>query len=104
MANDYITIYNGEGKPETTREMTDAEMADRTSLAEELSILRIVRNGLLQETDYLASSDRTLSDNMKTYRQSLRDMTSGLDTIEKVKEKMKFEDGKYINFPVKPTE
>tara|TARA_R100001086_G_C11624862_1_gene199904 strand:- start:89 stop:403 length:315 start_codon:yes stop_codon:yes gene_type:complete len=104
MANDNITIYNGEGKPETTREMTDAEMADRTSLTEELSILRIVRNGLLKDTDYLASSDRTLSDNMKTYRQSLRDMTSGLDTIEKVKEKMKFEDGKYINFPVKPTE
>tara|TARA_R100001224_G_C3915295_1_gene113366 strand:- start:21 stop:335 length:315 start_codon:yes stop_codon:yes gene_type:complete len=104
MANDNITIYNGEGKPETTREMTDAEMVDRTSLTEELSILRIVRNGLLKDTDYLASSDRTLSDNMKTYRQSLRDMTSGLDTIEKVKEKMKFEDGKYINFPVKPTE
>jgi hypothetical protein len=104
MANDNITIYNGEGKPETTREMTDAEMNDRTSLSEELSILRIVRNSLLQETDYLASSDRTLSDNMKTYRQSLRDMTSGLDTIEKVKEKMKFEDGKYINFPVKPKE
>jgi len=104
MANDNITIYNGEGKPETTREMTDAEMNDRTSLSEELSILRIVRNSLLQETDYLASSDRTLSDNMKTYRQSLRDMTFGLDTIEKIKEKMKFEDGKYINFPVKPTE
>jgi|TARA_R100001460_G_scaffold99990_1_gene143427 hypothetical protein len=104
MANDNITIYNGEGKPETTREMTDAEMNDRTSLTDELSILRTFRNNLLAETDYLASSDRTLSDDMKTYRQSLRDMTSGLDTIEKVKEKMKFADGKYVNFPVKPTE
>lgn len=104
MANDKITIYNGEGVAETVREMTDAEMNDRTSLALELSILRTKRNNLLAETDYLASSDRTLSDNMKTYRQALRDLTNGLTTVEEVKEKMKFEDGKYANFPVKPTE
>ena len=105
MANEgKLVIYNGEGVEETTREMTDAEMNDRASLTDELSILRTFRNNLLAETDYLASSDRTLSDDMKTYRQSLRDMTSGLDTIEKVKEKMKFADGKYVNFPVKPTE
>tara|TARA_R110002020_G_scaffold461937_1_gene681169 strand:- start:42 stop:356 length:315 start_codon:yes stop_codon:yes gene_type:complete len=104
MANDKITIYNGEGVDVTTREMTDAEMNDRTSLSSELSILRTKRNELLSQTDYLANSDQTLSDDMKTYRQALRDMTSGLDTIAKVKEKMKFEDGKYANFPVKPTE
>ena len=53
MANDNITIYNGEGKSETTREMTDAEMADRTSLASELTILRSVRNDLLAQTDFM---------------------------------------------------
>ena len=104
MANDKITIYNGEGVAETVREMTDAEMNDRTSLALELSILRTKRNDLLAKTDYLANSDQTLSDDMKTYRQALRDITSGLDTIAKVREKIKFEDGKYANFPIKPTE
>jgi hypothetical protein len=32
------------------------------------------RNRLLAETDYLALSDVTMSDNMKTYRQALRDV------------------------------
>tara|TARA_B100001939_G_scaffold330317_1_gene327369 strand:- start:126 stop:347 length:222 start_codon:yes stop_codon:yes gene_type:complete len=32
------------------------------------------RNRLLAETDYLALSDVTMSDNMKTYRQALRDI------------------------------
>ena len=105
MANEEkLVIYNGEGVAETVREMTDAELADRTSLSSELQILRSLRNNLLVETDYLANSDQTLSNDMKTYRQALRDITSGLDTIAKVKEKIKFEDGKYANFPIKPTE
>mgnify|MGYP001438463387 FL=1 len=104
MANDNITIYNGEGKPETTREMTDAEMADRTSLASELSILRAVRNDLLAQTDFYANSDVTMSDDMKTYRQALRDITSGLDTIAKVKTKLtRNDDGVLVNFPTKPS-
>jgi len=104
MANDNITIYNGEGKPETTREMTDAEMADRTSLASELTILRAVRNDLLAQTDFYANSDVTMSDDMKTYRQALRDITSGLDTIAKVKTKLtRNDDGVLVNFPTKPS-
>ena len=39
---------------------------------------------MLAETDYLALSDNTLADNMKTYRQELRDLPTGLDTVEKV--------------------
>jgi len=85
MPNDKITIYNGEGVAETVREMTDAEMADRTSLASELSIFRTKRNALLAKTDWTSSSDLTMSTEMKEYRQKLRDATSGLDTIEKVK-------------------
>ena len=42
--------------------------------AEALGILRARRNFLLAETDYLALSDNTLTDAMKTYRQSLRDL------------------------------
>ena len=46
--------------------------------------LREIRNSLLAKTDWAASSDLTMSDAMKTYRQQLRDAPSGLDTVEKV--------------------
>jgi len=42
--------------------------------------LRAKRNNLLKETDHYALSDQTLSDDMRTYRQSLRDITEGLTT------------------------
>jgi len=45
--------------------------------------LRTKRNRLLAETDYLALSDSTLSDDMRTYRQALRDLPAGKDTVEK---------------------
>ena len=48
-----------------------------------LNELRTKRNRLLAETDYLALSDNTLSDDMKTYRQNLRDLPAGKDTVEK---------------------
>jgi len=60
-----------------------------------LIILRRKRNNLLIETDWMANSDVTMSDNWKTYRQALRDLTSGLDTVEKVNAK---------TFPTKPGE
>ena len=58
-----------------------------------LDTLRAKRNKLLSETDYLALSDLTMSDAMKTYRQDLRDLTDGLDTVEKVNA---------VTFPTKP--
>ena len=48
-----------------------------------LGVLRKKRNRLLAETDYLALSDSTLSDDMRTYRQALRDLPAGKDTVEK---------------------
>ena len=56
--------------------------------------LRTKRNNLLAETDYLALSDKTLSDDMRTYRQSLRDLTNGLTTKADVDA---------VVFPTKPT-
>jgi len=53
-------------------------------LERELLSLRSIRNSLLQKTDWTASSDLTMSDEMKTYRQQLRDATEGLDTVEKI--------------------
>ena len=46
--------------------------------------LRAKRNKLLQDTDHYALSDQTLSDDMRTYRQSLRDITNGLTTVADV--------------------
>ena len=45
--------------------------------------LREKRNRLLAETDFYALSDVTMSDDMKTYRQELRDLPAGKDTVEK---------------------
>jgi len=47
--------------------------------------LRQRRDALLKSTDYLALSDNILSAEMSTYRQSLRDITNGLTTVEDVK-------------------
>ena len=70
-----------------------------------LAELRRQRNILLVETDWMANSDVTMSNSMKTYRQQLRDVTNGLDTLDKIKEKIKKDDdGNYLNLPTKPTE
>ena len=45
--------------------------------------LREKRNRLLAETDYYALSDVTMSDDMKNYRQDLRDLPAGKDTVKK---------------------
>ena len=47
---------------------------DNEQATNQLAILRIKRNNLLSETDYLALSDVTLSDEMRAYRQALRDL------------------------------
>ena len=46
--------------------------------------LREKRNMLLKETDWWGATDNTMTDAQKKYRQDLRDLTTGLDTVEKV--------------------
>jgi hypothetical protein len=57
---------------------------DNESFNRAIEELRNKRNNLLAKTDWTASSDLTMSDEMKTYRQELRDATNGLDTVDKV--------------------
>ena len=45
----------------------------------EIKQLRLIR---LKETDYLANSDMTMPDNIKTWRQSLRDIPQDFSTEE----------------------
>ena len=68
---------------ETARDAEEKAWADG-QLNRDLASLRQRRNALLAETDYFALSDNTLTDNMKKYRQDLRDLTNGLDTTTKV--------------------
>lgn len=52
--------------------------------AYKLSELRIERNRLIAETDYLALSDATLTSAMSTYRQALRDITDNATSLDDV--------------------
>ena len=53
-------------------------------LIEAIARLRDDRNRLLAKTDFYALSDVTMSEAMTTYRQELRDLPSGLSTVEDV--------------------
>ena len=58
-----------------------------------MGTLRAKRNSLIAETDYLALSDQTMTAEMTTYRQALRDITNGLTTVADVEA---------VVFPEKP--
>jgi hypothetical protein len=58
-----------------------------------MSAIRSKRNFLLKETDWYGNSDVTMSADMTTYRQNLRDITNGIDTVEKANN---------ITWPTKP--
>ena len=84
-------------------EITGAELAELEAreqawidgaLDRALDGLRDKRNNLLAETDWMANSDVTMSDAMRTYRQQLRDITNGLTTVEEVEA---------VEFPTKPS-
>ena len=77
---------------ETARDAEEQAWADG-ALARAQADLRSRRNQLLAETDFYALSDVTMSDDMKTYRQELRDLPSGKDTVEKCNN---------ATFPTKP--
>jgi len=55
--------------------------------------LRAKRNQLLQDTDFYGMSDNTMSSEMATYRQALRDITSGITTVAQANA---------VVFPIKP--
>jgi len=57
----------------------DDTAKDARLLADKWANVRRDRNKKLAETDYLALSDNTLADNMKTYRQELRDVPTQSD-------------------------
>tara|TARA_R110000744_G_scaffold101220_1_gene195135 strand:+ start:879 stop:1163 length:285 start_codon:yes stop_codon:yes gene_type:complete len=89
--------YNG-----VERDMTEAEEAQKTidtnnwnanKVNIKLDDLRIVRNNLLKDTDFWGTSDMIMTSEKETYRQELRDLTEGLDTVEKIEN---------VIYPTKP--
>ena len=85
------------------RAMTDAEEDARDaeeaswangSVDRAMDVLRTNRTRLLEETDYLGNSDVTMSSAWTTYRQALRDITSGVDSVDKAEN---------VTWPTKPS-
>ena len=74
------TIVNLETSAVTFANFTAEEIAEREAYERDvlpglqLEELRAERNRRLAETDYLALSDATLSEDMRSYRQQLRDL------------------------------
>ena len=66
------TVYNVQTGETTVVEDTDTypQISNETALTR----LRSRRGKLLRDTDHLALSDNTLSDEMKKYRKDLRDL------------------------------
>ncbi len=74
-----VNIATGEVTvtPLSAEEIAEREAYERdVQPGVDLELLREERNRRLAETDYLALSDVTLSSEMTTYRQALRDLPS----------------------------
>ena len=90
---------------DVVRDMTAEEQAEfdarqvtpLSALEQSLSDLRQKRNKLLQQCDWIELNNSPLTSSKKTewqtYRTKLRDLTNGLDTVDKVKA---------VTWPTKP--
>ena len=68
---------------ETARDNEETAWANAAP-ARALADMRSRRNQLLAATDFYALSDVTMAEDMETYRQALRDLPAGKDTVAKV--------------------
>jgi len=78
---------------ETARDAEEKAWNDG-QLDRDLFELRQKRNRLLTETDWWGASDNTMTADQTKYRKDLRDLPSGLDTVEKVAN---------VTWPTKPS-
>ena len=67
---------------ETARDNEETAVANAAP-ARALTRLRETRDRLLAETDFWGNSDMSMTDAMTTYRQALRDLPAGKDTVDK---------------------
>ena len=80
----YKIMEDGVIRDMTSEEKTehDAQQSVIDLVAMKLADIRKYRNRKLKETDYLALSDVTLSDSVKTWRQNLRNLPQDNSTEE----------------------
>ena len=67
---------------ETARDNEETAWANAAP-ARALATLKERRTRLLAETDFWGNSDMSMTDAMTTYRQALRDLPAGKDTVDK---------------------
>jgi len=98
VSGDWVKTYN---VVSLTQDEIDAKTAAETARKEKA--VRDRRNALLAETDYFALSDVTMSAEMTTYRQALRDITSHANFPDLAENEFD-EDGNKTSgdWPVKP--
>ena len=73
-------IYNNiTGERDMTAEEITAYNNGKPNASDKLETIKEIRNKKLSETDYLAMSDNTMSDEMKNFRQSMRDVPQNFD-------------------------
>ena len=77
-------VDNGIIREMTSEEQTehDARIADWNSKSADrkLAEIREIRNQFLINTDYMANSDYTMPDDIKTWRQTMRDIPANYTT------------------------
>ena len=83
--------------------VTYAQVASERTLLqsrEPMRLLRVERDKLLEETDWMGNSDVTMSSAWKTYRQALRDLPAGADPKLDSSGQL---DMSSVKFPTKPS-
>tara|TARA_B100000427_G_C15375563_1_gene536406 strand:- start:211 stop:546 length:336 start_codon:yes stop_codon:yes gene_type:complete len=91
-ADDINTIVWENGTSPIPKADIEAKIPE-VELDNAMADLRQKRNAKLAETDFHGMSDRTMSSDMTTYRQELRDLTNGVTTVEQANA---------VVFPTKP--
>ena len=90
-------MVNGVVIPLTAAEEAEVDAREAEWLAgafdRAISNLREDRNRLLESTDWFALQDVTLSDDMRGYRQALRDLPEGLISVTDIEA---------VDWPVNP--
>ena len=73
-----LVSHNGVIREATAEEQAEIDARQSKAVSdkpiEQLAEIRQIRNQKLTETDYLAMSDNILSDDMKNFRKSMRDI------------------------------
>ena len=90
-------VLNGETVQLTEEEEAELDAREKAwtddAPARRMSLLRDQRNQILAQTDWMGNSDVAMSDDWKTYRQALRDITKQTPTDDTLSN---------ITWPTKP--